>query len=83
MTAGSMVERHLGARGAARLQPAYYVSRSQQGRSKLTYVRKEELAEVRQQCAAYRAFRQNRKIWRQLTASLELSWKQLQQAQSK
>ena len=83
MRAGSMVERYLGARGAARPRPAYYVSRSQQGRSKLTYVRKEELPEVQQQCAAYRAFQQNLKVWRQLTTSLEQSWKELQQAQSK
>ena len=82
MRAGSLVERHLGARDAARTRPAYYVSRSQQGHSKLTYVKKEELAAVQQQCAAYRAFRQNLKIWRQLTATLEGCWKQLQQAQS-
>jgi hypothetical protein len=82
MRAGSMVERHLGARGAARTRPAYYVSRSQQGRSKLTYVKKEELAAMQQQCAAYRAFQQNLKMWRQLTAALEQSWKQLQQVQS-
>ena len=31
----------------------------EQGRSKLTYVKKEELAVVRQQCAACRAFKQN------------------------
>ncbi len=82
MRAGSMVERHLGARGAARTRPAYYVSRSQQGRSKLTYVKQEELAVVQRQCAAYRAFQQNLKSWRQLTAALEQCWKQLQQAQS-
>jgi len=82
MRAGSMVERHLGARGAARTRPAYYVSRSRQGRSKLTYVKREELAAVQQQCAAYRAFQQNLKIWRQLTAALEQGWKQLQQVQS-
>ena len=82
MRAGSMVERHLGARGAARTRPAYYVSRSQHGRSKLTYVKKEEFAAVRQQCDAYRAFQQNLKVWRQLTATLERCWKQLQQAQS-
>ena len=83
MRAGSMVERHLGARGAARPRPACYVSRSVEGRSKLTYIRQEELAEVRPQCAAYRAFQQNLKIWRQLAAFLERSWKQLQQAQSR
>ena len=82
MRAGSMVERHLGTSGKARTRPAYYVSRSQQGRSKLTYVKKEELAAVQQQCAAYRGFQQNLKTWRQLTATLEQCWKQLQRAQS-
>jgi type IV secretory pathway VirD2 relaxase len=81
MRAGSMVERHLGTGGKSRTRPAYYVSRSQQGRSKLTYVKKEELAGVQQQCAAYRAFQQNLKIWRQLTAALVRAWRQLQLAQ--
>jgi hypothetical protein len=83
MRAGSLVERYLGTAGATRTRPAYYLSRSQQGRSKLTYVKKEELAAVQQQCAAYRAFQQNWKVWRRLTASLEQAWKQLQQAQSR
>jgi hypothetical protein len=82
MRAGSMVERYLRAGGAARARPSYYVSHSQQGCSKLTYVKKKELAAVQQQCAAYRAFQQNLKTWRQLIASLQQSWKQLQQAQS-
>src|ERR1051326_3465311 len=82
MRAGSMVERYLRSSGAARRRPAYYVSRSQQGRSKLTYVKKEEFDAVRRECAAYRAFQQNLKVWRQLAESLEQCWKQLQQAQS-
>jgi len=82
MMAASLVERFLKAGGVARTSPAYYLSRSQQGTSKLTYVKKEDLRVVRQQCAAYRAFQQNRKHWRQLTASLEDLWKQLQQTQS-
>jgi len=82
MMAASLVERFLKAGGVARTSPAYYLSRSQQGTSKLTYVKKEDLRVVRQQCAAYRAFQQNLKHWRQLTASLEDLWKQLQQTQS-
>ncbi len=66
----------------ARRSPACYLSRSQQGRSKLTYVQKEDLPRVRQQCAAYRAFQQNRKHWRQLTVLLKDLWQQLQRAQS-
>src|SRR5712692_2531140 len=59
------------------------LSRSEQGRSKLTYVKKEDLATVRQHCAAYRAFQQNLKEWRRVTAALQQRWKLLQQAQSR
>jgi len=38
---------------------------------------------VRQHCAAYRAFQQNLKQWRRVTAALQQQWKQLQQAQSR
>jgi len=82
MLAASLIERFLGASGSPRTSPAYYLSRSQRGRSKLTYVKKEDLATIRQQCAQYRAFQDNLKTWRQLTTTLEQRWKQLQQAQS-
>lgn len=82
MLAASLIERFLGAKGSPRTSPAYYLSRSQQGRSKLTYVKKKDLAGVRQNCAQYRAFQENLKTWRQLTTALEQRWKQLQQAQS-
>jgi hypothetical protein len=83
MLAASLIERFLGAGGSSRTAPAYYLSRSQHGRSKLTYVKKEDLAEVRQYCAAYGAFQQNVKEWRRVTAALQQRWKQLQQAQSR
>jgi hypothetical protein len=83
MLAASLIERFLIVRGSPRTSPAYYLSRSQQGRSKLTYVKKEELATVRLHCARYRAFQENLKTWRQLTTTLEQRWKQLQQAQSR
>jgi hypothetical protein len=51
--------------------------------SKLLQAPYHALAAVQQQGAAYRAFQQNWKVWRQLSASLEQSWKQLQQAQSR
>ena len=54
MLAASLVERFLRAGGTPRAAPAYYLSRSEHGRSTLTYVKKEELAVVRQHCAAYR-----------------------------
>jgi hypothetical protein len=83
MLPASLIERFLRAGDSSRAAPAYYLSRSEQGRSKLTYVKKEELAVVRQHCAAYRAFQQNLKEWRRVTAALQQRWKQLQQAQSR
>src|SRR5258708_36273105 len=83
MLPASLIERFLRAGGSPRSAPAYYLSRSEHGRSKLTYVKKEELAVVRQHCAAYRAFQQNLKQWRRLTPALQQRWKQLQQAQSR
>jgi hypothetical protein len=82
MLAASLIERFLRPGGSPRTTPAYYLSRSQNGRSKLTYVKKDDLALVRQHCAAYRAFQQNLQEWRRVTAALEQRWKQLQQAQS-
>ena len=74
MLAASLVERFLRAGGTPRAAPAYYLSRSEHGRSTLTYVKKEELAVVRQHCAAYRAFQQNLKQWRRVTAALQQRW---------
>ncbi len=83
LRAASLVERFLGAGDSTRHSPAYYLSRSEQGRSKLTYVKKEELDAVRRQCAAYHAFQQNLRAWRRVTAALQQRWKQLQLAQSR
>ena len=47
MLAASLIERFLRDGGSARATPAYCLSRSEQGRSKLTHVKKEELAVVR------------------------------------
>ena len=82
MLRASLIERFLRGGGALRATPAYYLSRSEHGHSKLTYVNKEELAEVRQRCAAYRAFQQNLKQWRRVSAAIEQRWRQLRQAQS-
>jgi len=79
---GSLIERYLGSGTKRRSSPAYYVSRSVDGRSKLTYVKKEALTAVRQQCDAHRSFRQLLAEWRQLTAELDRLWEQLQQSQS-
>src|SRR6266851_332907 len=82
MLAASLIERFLLSRGSPRASPAYYLSRSAQGRSRLTYIPKEQLSATRQQCEGYRRYRQNLAAWRQLTAELAALWKRLQQAQS-
>ena len=81
LLAGSLVERYLGSGAKRRSSPAYYVSRSVQGRSHLTYVRKESLAAVRQQCEAHRSFQQTLLEWQQLTDELAQLWGRLRQSQ--
>src|SRR6266702_3474326 len=83
MLAASLIERFLRTGGSPRTTPAYYLSHSAHGRSKLTYVKKEDLALVRQHCAAYRTFQQNLKEWRQVCATHQQRWKQLQRGQSR
>jgi hypothetical protein len=82
MLSASLIERFLRDGGSARITPAYYLSRSEHGRSKLTYVNQEDLAVVRQRCAAYRAYQQNLKQWRRVTADLQQRWRQLRKVQS-
>jgi hypothetical protein len=82
MLPASLIERYLGNGTKRRSSPAYYVSRSVNGRSKLTYVKKEALTAVRQQCGAHRSFQQLLAEWRQLTAELDRLWEQLQHSQS-
>ncbi len=83
MIAASLLERFLGSGARRRASPAYYLSRSQQGRSKLSYIRQGDLAAVRQQCAAYGAFRQNLGEWRRLGRELEGLFQRLLGAQSR
>ena len=82
MLPAPLIERYLGCGTKRRSSPAYYVSRSVDGRSKLTYVKKEALTAVRQQCDAHRSFQQLLADWRRLTAELDRLWEQLQQSQS-
>ncbi|PYT28181.1 MAG: hypothetical protein DMG57_15995 [Acidobacteria bacterium] len=52
MLSASLIKRFLGAGNSPRTSPAYYLSRTEHGRSKLTHVKKEDLDTVRQHCAA-------------------------------
>ena len=78
----SLIERYLGNGKKRRSSPAYYLSRSVQGRSKLTYINKQALPTVRQQCDDHRNFQQRLAQWRQLTTELDRLWEQLRQSQS-
>jgi hypothetical protein len=83
MVAASLIERYLGNGAKRRSSPAYYLSRSVQGRSQLTYIRKDALPAVRQHCEAHRNFLQLLAQWRQLTAEVDGLWEQLRQSQSR
>src|SRR5438132_14038081 len=78
LLAASLIERHLGSGAKRRASPAYYLSRSVAGRSKLTYVKVAALPDVRQQCEAHRNYQQRLVQWRHLTAELDRLWLQLQ-----
>ena len=82
MSSACVIERYLGNGTKRRSSPAYYLSRSVQGRSRLTYIKKEALAAVRQQCDAHRNFQQLLAQWRQLNAEVDQLWEQLRQSQS-
>lgn len=82
MSSASLIERYLGGGGKRRSSPAYYLSRSVGGRSKLTYIKKEAFPTVRQQCDAHQEFLQFLAQWRQLTAELDQLWEQLRHSQS-
>lgn len=83
MIAASLLKRFLGSGSRRRASPAYYLSRSQQGRSRLRYIKQAALATVRRQCQAYAAFRENLTEWRRLGRELETLFQGLLGAQSR
>ena len=83
MIAASLLERFLGSGSRRRASPSYYLSRSQQGSSKLSYVKQQELELVRRQCQAYGEFRENLAEWRQLSRELKGLFQRLLAAQAR
>ena len=57
MIAASLVERHLGTTEEKRRSSAFYLSWAEGGRTRLRYVPKERVEEVRAQTEAWRAYR--------------------------
>lgn len=63
--------------GQIRQSPAFYLSRKVNGKTKLTYVRKDELGTVRQQTDRWREFSQALAEWTRLTARMRELFKAL------
>lgn len=70
MVDACLVERYTLAGGKQRKTPAYYLSRKADGSTRLTYVRKDDLARVRAATEAWRAFSQAMARWMKLNDEL-------------
>ena len=77
-----LVERVALAGGKQRKTPAYYLSRKAEGKTKLIYVRKDELARVRKATEAWRAFSAGMTEWVKVTRELERLMRELGRAQT-
>ena len=82
MLAASLVERHLGTRRRKRESSAFYLSWARAGRTRLLYVAKDRLAEVRQVVEAWRSFRAALRRWRELSEGIEALLRELGEAQA-
>jgi hypothetical protein len=83
----SMIEACLVARlelagGKLRKTPAFYLSRKLKGKTKLTYVRKNQLAAVRQGADRWREFSSTLAEWVKLIARMEKLFRDLGKAQT-
>ena len=70
MVAASLIERHLGTKRRKRASPAFYLSRAEDGRTRLTYVPKKKLEGVRVRTEAWREYRRGLRRVRELAAKL-------------
>ena len=82
MLVASLVERHLGTRQHKRESSAFYLSWARAGRTRLLYVAKGRLSEVRPAVDAWRAFRAAVRRWRDLSERIETLWRSLGEAQA-
>ena len=82
MMAASLIERHLGTRNEKRASSAFYLSRAEQGRTRLTYVPKAELDRVRAQVEAWQAYRAALRRWREVSQEMEVLLRALGETQA-
>ena len=66
MIAASLIERHLGTSSRKRASSAFYLSRAEGGRTRLTYVPKKDLERIRAQTEAWREYRRGLRRVREL-----------------
>jgi hypothetical protein len=60
---GSLIQRHLGTAAHRRKTPAYYLSRSEGGRTRLVYVPRDQVDGVRRATQAWRHFKSMLRQW--------------------
>jgi hypothetical protein len=82
MIAGSLIERHLGTSEQKRRSSAFYLSWAERGRTRLKYVGKESVEEVRSQTEAWRAYRGEVRRFRAVLTQLVKWFGELGEAQA-
>jgi hypothetical protein len=63
---GSLIKRHLGTAAHRRKTPAYYLSRSEEGRTRLVYVPRDQVESVRRATQGWRHFKSMLRQWEKL-----------------
>ena len=77
MISASLIERYLGTKEHKRISPAFYLSFSQNGKTKLKYVPRNRLKTMRTQAVEWKRYQQALRRWRQLSKSIWQNFKQL------
>jgi hypothetical protein len=60
---GSLIKRHLGTAAHRRKTPAYYLSRAEEGRTRLVYIPRDRVESVRRATQAWRHFKSVLRQW--------------------
>lgn len=77
MLSASLIERYLGTKEHKRKCPAFYLSFCQDGKTKLKYVPKSKLKEVKAQTVEWKKYQGALRKWRQLSQYIWQDFKQL------
>lgn len=72
-----LIERHKLAGGRVRRSPAFYLSRKVNSKTKLTYVRKDQLDTVRQQTERWRDYSRTIAEWVKISVEMEQLFREL------